>query len=643
MYTEHDNHLRRTRRRLTLFIMVALTVSLVGLVVNYMRPAVYESRAVIRVEDRSLGSIVKQATAPTGSDGNGVLVASVEALFTAGVGEEVWEELPELEGKPDTPEAMRAMVGLDLKNAENGVIGLAATGTDAAILPVILSKWLAKGIERTQGDIDQTDQNAVTYLTEQTEQYASEIRDKRAQIQAFQSENDIITLERDENRLIARLRGLTTSLNSAQEAESLAAAQVESITQAIQSGAPLQDGPETVKLAEIQSRLEGLEAEVNELLERYTMAYIELNPALKAVLRDRDAARRELRTARSQLSKSITARAKQTLAAARANTRRLRQDHDEARQKIADFSQKFAQYETLERELEFLDTQSQAVQDQLVQARLSLSSVTKPVTIAVIDDPTLPQEPTGPPYLRDTGIILAAALCLGLLSVLIYDFLDPRPRSDYDDMAERALGSVFTRLALNRERQSAPQPIHIEASAAPVAALGVQKQEDCPFRVLEDSELAALMNAADAQTKRIICLLLNGFSPEDIGELTREKLAQSQRSVHLPQSYFEDLAAAAHVASGQEGDALSEEDLNALLRTAAYDAGLMDAVDVNAMTVLHSYRAFLVAKGVALRDLDTLSGPLSPALRASYAVFKGDGPAAALEDIDIVHPLLKTA
>jgi integrase len=90
------------------------------------------------------------------------------------------------------------------------------------------------------------------------------------------------------------------------------------------------------------------------------------------------------------------------------------------------------------------------------------------------------------------------------------------------------------------------------------------------------------------------------------------------------------------------GEALSDNDLDALIACAAHDAGLTRPSEVNTHTLLHTYIAYLARKGVKLSDLDKVVGKTSPTVLAAYGVFSPPGTALPLDSIEPVYPALQT-
>ena len=90
------------------------------------------------------------------------------------------------------------------------------------------------------------------------------------------------------------------------------------------------------------------------------------------------------------------------------------------------------------------------------------------------------------------------------------------------------------------------------------------------------------------------------------------------------------------------GDPRSREDLEALVTMTAHDAGLADPELATAGGILHSYRIYLVRQGMRLADLDIVTGPILPSVRAAYSVHAPAGPAVPFDQIEIVHPALRS-
>ena len=76
---------------------------------------------------------------------------------------------------------------------------------------------------------------------------------------------------------------------------------------------------------------------------------------------------------------------------------------------------------------------------------------------------------------------------------------------------------------------------------------------------------------------------------------------------------------------------------------AAHDAGLAEPERASAGAILHSYLVYLVGQGMRLADLELVTGPIAPSIRASYAAHAPPGAARSIDQVETLHPTLRRA
>jgi integrase len=250
--------------------------------------------------------------------------------------------------------------------------------------------------------------------------------------------------------------------------------------------------------------------------------------------------------------------------------------------------------------------------------------------------------------MRDAGISVAASFLLALLSVWFYDFMNRPAR-------RAAVADIQPVFVSTPERSDLEQ---VAGDRLPYTNAPQALEQQLP-RELSNTEVLAQLEAAGPETRLLIVCLLTGLNTDEITALrwgdidldadTLHSHDQTGRAVvisppmraaiagYMPSDPDPD----APVLQDAGGEALSDNDLEALIACAAHDAGLTRPSEVNANTFLHTYIAYLVRKGVKLSDLDKVAGKMPPRVLAAYGVFSPPGAALPLDSIEPVYPALQ--
>ena len=462
-------------------------------------------------------------------------------------------------------------------------------------------------------------------------------------------------MERDENSLLARLNGLTTSLNTAKEEELNAQGELESIVTALNSGEPVIDLQNQRRMANLEQRLTALEEQIKEIEQRFTKSFMDIDPNIQAVLRQRDLIREQIADLREEAARTVLAAAEQRAASARVAVIGLEVEYEGSKRQIAEFSTRFAEHEALVSELEEMEIAYRQAKDKLLRREVNAErGITK---VEILESAVLPIEPIWPDYRRDAAIGVGGSLLLGILTVLLFDFF-VRPASTQDgDLGPDFGRGTLTRTGSLPTLDSVPlTQAEIEAGPPP-ATVSYQPAS----RVLEETEIEALMRAGDDETRLIIGLLLSGVAIDQITALRCGDVdcaaaqitvpSQPARAVTMPEvlrTGFESLLAGVDgpdnpLWQDHEGQPRSRGDLEALITMAAHDAGLAAPELASAGAIFHSYLVYLVGQGMRLADLEIVTGPIAPSVRAAYAAHAPAGTALPIDQVETVYPTLRSA
>jgi len=633
---------RRSHHRLRIFLAVFGLSCLLGLAYTFLRPPIYRSTATL---------VIAAAAADEAGQAANLQHAAIQHQVLAGrpllgkVMERLAGSAVASDGSPLTLSGVQDMVRV-VPIADTNLVELRAEGAGRELLPLLVNAWVDAYLETRSASEKTSADSTGAALRQQLADLEHRVTQKRGQLDRFRSQYDILSMERDENRVLARLKGLTTSLNKANEAQLIADANLRAIKDALAQGKPVVRAQDQAGIANLEQRAVQLQEHLRELEQRFTQAYIALDPKLKAIPRQLELVEQKIRLKREEGQQAALAEAEQAVQSTRQTAHELERQLDGLKRTATEFTARFAEHTALQQELEQLELLYRDTKERLVHTEIADKNPLPEVK--VLERASLADAPVYPQYLRDAGISVAASLVLGLFSVGLYEFFTRPPRHTVPPDVH----PVF--LSISDTRGLAQRPAMEELPASrPVAAL----EHRLP-RELAEAEVGALLNAADDATRLLIGVLLSGLTLDEAAALRWGHVDMDEGRIEVPGSNARtvqllgplkagfarctpaDSAGETPVWQDGNGAPLTADDLDALLICAAYDAGITNPSEASPQVLRHTYLAFLVRQGIRLGELQRVAGRLAPPTLASYGVFSLPGAGSALEDVDLLYPAL---
>jgi uncharacterized protein involved in exopolysaccharide biosynthesis len=644
---------RANRRRLLVFAGVFVTAAVVGLAYTFLRPAEY--RATARVQITPAGEPVRAEPAPGNAAGSPKpFLTEVEVLASRPVLAEVVARLGAAGDKladfgPDPIEGVRAALDI-VPVAGTNVVEIAARGGRPEVLAAVVNNVIEVYREHLANAYRSASGESMAQAAEEAQRLEASVAAKRRDVEAFRARHNIVSLEREENQVLARVKGLGASLNAANDRVATAEGKVRSLAESAAAGKAVVRSRDNPTLANVEQRLSQVREELRELERAFTPDYLAMDPRARA-LRSRIAElEQQLKVQREGSQQAALRDAEEELAAAREAARRIQQQMAADRQEVGQFTTRFNEYKSLQEELGHLETAyREAVQR---RAKLEATERGRMPSVRTLEAATIPQEVWRPLYLRDAGLSLAAALLLALLAVWLVELFNrPEPQPSVV-IAQPVVSGMLV--------HGAPQPVALPGRAravleAPDQAL-LSHQPILP-RELRGQEVDRIVWGADHETRIALLLLLHGVAPEELVELRwadvdleRRVLrvrGESPRELGIGGALERELAIEPGSSDGPVLRARGErpatlDDVATAFLYAAHDAGIERPSEITPAALRHTYVAFLVRQGIRFADLARVVGDLPPAALAAYGDLAPAGPRAALEAIELVLPALRT-
>jgi polysaccharide biosynthesis transport protein len=204
-------------RRLQIFAAVVLLVLVPGLAWDFLRPPQYRAAATVitaatPIPDDSRRLLAGPPTADVQHSAIQTRVLLGQELMARTL------ERVEVPGGdvPLDPDGLRDMLGVT-PVPDTQLVELSAVGGEPEGLAAVVNAWIAAYQDQRREAVEREVGDARDSLRDEHESLGGTIEAKRAELDAFRAEHDIVTLERDGNESVARLRALNEDLNRARD------------------------------------------------------------------------------------------------------------------------------------------------------------------------------------------------------------------------------------------------------------------------------------------------------------------------------------------------------------------------------------------------------------------------------------------
>ncbi len=650
---------RGNRRRLQVFLIVFLVALAVGLVYTYARPAEYRAQATIAVKTAGDVTPLPAAFAGPGS----ATVTSTEGGANAGT---IEAEAGLLTSRPLIEEALATLrrrgaelpefgtdpvQGIQAALAAEPVAGtnyirLTATGPEPHHLASLLNALIDAYSQQMLSSYTSSASTEIETLRQELASLDQRLAEKRKALEDFRESADIVSAERDENQILARVKGLAASLNQANEKLAEAEGRARSLRESLAAGKSVVRARDNPTLASLESRASQLRETLREHARTYTQEFMDMDPDLRGMrlrLNDLEA---QLAEERGRAGKVSLAEAEDELAAARQVQARLQKQLAEDRAAVHAFSRTFSAFKAMQEDLQQGEASRRSLSERLL--RTETSEMSRMPSVQVVEPATPPAEAWRPDYSRDAGISLGVALVLGLSAMGVVELFNrpPRPSNAPVILSQPWIAVGHDLPPGLAGRAAAP---HLPQSPPPAAQLTAPMDA---ARELSQAEVAALLQALPDEDLVWAGLSLCGATADEARSLGVADLDRGSASIRLlgartlplPPGLFERLESVLASAGGDDAAGVampaSDDECKRRLLCAAHDAGLEDPAGITPQTLRHTCIAYLVRQGLRFSDLDRVVGTLPADVLGEYAALSPAGPRKTLAQIDPLMPAL---
>lgn len=627
-----------------------LMVAIIGLIWVWARPAIYQSQAILHF------SYTQQISGEQVGVPQEQISLNSRRLTSNRVLDALRVRLEQQVGIQFSTEQLAQMLSTEMQ-LESRIINLYASGQNPNVLKPIVENWIALYLGELAQETEQTTQEELTSGEQKLSQLEEKIILQRAILDDFATSNNIVSLERDENRALSQIKSLSQAIDTAQEQKKEAQVELQNAQKAMSQGMPLSNPDDQQLLAEMRGQISGIEKRLADYALQYTDEYMRLDPAIVNQRRILERLRQEYQQAKESSEQGYVVALQRNLETLTARQNQMEAELIEVQKVAQAFNQKLGNYQQLNQELTQLEDQALILRAQLVEKEVQQPFKAK---INVLEAPFNPTFPIAPNYWWDSLLVLGLAVACSAIALLLYSFImrqkNPPAVVNSYTLVPSANGTTNT----PHEALSSPQDQDRLAHQQQPAKLAYQttpatnsNHSSQHFRLLSQDECQSLFRVANREGKKILGLLFSGVSVAELLALTEDCVDFASVKLHVPGQYQRTLSLDSGIIelfnhpSGQENPApplifaeLTIADLELMLVNMAHDAQLSYPDQLSTEVVRHTYLTFLVSQGARLNDIEQIAGYVSPGQLSVYRQVQRRGEPVDINQVSTIYPLV---
>ncbi len=661
-YTDPAEAARRiNRRRLTVFLFVFSLTLLPGLLWNLLRSPEYRANARVQITSGTVSS--QTVTTITGSSAELPpaqridLLTQAQVLTSRPLFEAVHRRLVK-EGHNAAFADADPIVALQNAVAATPIPGtdiveLQAIGASPQLMAKVVNTLIETYHEQSLASHGNLSQEALTNLRDEVERLGISITEKRTQLAAFRERSGVVSSERSENEALARIKGLSESLNKANEDAGKAEARLRTLRESAASGRSPVLSRDNPTLASIEQRISVTREQLRDMERTYTPDFMAMDPTARALRARLTELEQQLSASRASSQQAALISAEEEAAGARAAVERLRGQIEGQRRAAQVFSGNFQEAKAMEDDLVRIEGARRNASERL--AKLEATENTRLPGLTLIEAASVPEKPWRPDYLRDGLINLAVSFLLGLLAMWFVELFNRTSPSQTVGPTTVILSQPWLPPALTMESPGLLPGLRSDTTQRALPQMpggGVSLP-----RELTQDEVSALLAAADGDVRQLCALLLLGLTVDELKALAVKDFDPATLRLTVRDASARTLALPGWLALALEKRAGDDPEKPLLsnasgqppgaaeivhgITCAALDAGLESAASVSPEALRHTYILNLINQNVRFSDLAPLVGHLRGEELAAYAAISSGPRQVRGADVDPVMPALR--
>jgi succinoglycan biosynthesis transport protein ExoP len=526
------------------------------------------------------------------------------------------------------------------------IITLKANGSDPQILKPIIDAWIKVYLQLVASETQINNTDDLLDVDQQLEFLELKITEQAQLLQSFAGQNNITSLERDENRVLSQAKNLGANLDQALAEQAQTQALLDSLVESINNGESIVRPMDNAQIDAIKLSLQEVNANLSALSEKYTQAYLERDQAILAQQQKSLQLQALLEEQIKMSQVDYLLDVKRKLSAARGKVEKMNTQLVEQNKLTQVFSQNLEQYKRLDDALKALQNQAQTLKNQQIAQEVSKPFDAK---ISLLEPAFIPDFAIGPNYSLNSLISLIAAVIVAVLALLLFSFIFKQNGAASSNhfvlMPGQARANDYSIMGSAQNGQlAAPDP---RLSSALVTSASQS------LRLLNIDESQKLFSVANDQGKALIGLILSGVSVDELslikkGDCSQDYLMlqinnQFSRIISIQKNLAEVLQALCNNLTNEQtvwSNIKSQEDFVQLLVNIGHDAQITFPDQLSLNVLRHTYLTYLASQGARLNDIEQVAGYTSPSDLALYRNVNQQGKLLDLEQVQTEYPFV---
>ena len=290
----------------------------------------------------------------------------------------------------------------------------------------------------------ETNASASDFLQKRVADLQSQIRSGEERLINYAKNNQILSLDTNQNTVVQRLSDLNNRLSQAENDRIVAEAAYRAASENPTGSSPAEN--KDSRIAGLEQQLTGLRQQLEQLKVDYTEEW----PEVKKVQRQITAIEKELQRTRKRFTDNQLASLEQTYREASSRERALRNNFETQRNTVLNQNEAAINYRIIQQEI---DTNKVLLTNLLQRSRETEVILNgTPNNVHVVDRALVPDSPTGPQRTKNVVIAFIASLFGGIGLAFVLNWLDDTIRAS--DNFESQLGLPVIGMIPNANRNS---------------------------------------------------------------------------------------------------------------------------------------------------------------------------------------------
>ncbi len=633
---EKNDHIANRILKLKIFFLSFALIFCFGLFVNYSRPEVYQNSALI------LTTAPKDIDQPVTEIDLQHVTIQKNKFLSAAIITETFKSLSDYPAliSINSSKDLREMLSVN-STEDTNIITLYAQGPEPDILYLIINTWVDVYLKSTTKHIKDSVEQSTLKLENELRLLDAEVTSSHNELDTFRKHHHIDSTVREENTSAAKLKGLSKSLNHANEDVVKAKAHLDSVNLAIARGDVVVPQKDQRTLHNLEQRYQELKERLTELDKQYTRQYLALQPSLRILPDQIQQLEKEIYKKRRLGQRIVKDEAIRNYDSAKQVVKEIEYQLGQHKRKAAEFTSTFERHQQLINNLSSLEELQRQTRERLI--KIKSKQFTKFPQVNVLERASISAEQIAPNYLIGTAISFFIALIISGLIIWLYNFLTQPELESRNYLVTFPSWVKKERPPVQLNQSDRNQPI-IDPPATK------HLSQNSPTKILNQKQIITLLEDNETDVQQLIYLLLSGLTLEEISQLSPDQIRLEHDCIVIDSDKPRNVSIGSNLKTMLSNRLQqlwdyppqpNEADLYAMLHCAKENASIEDISEAKPLDqqLRYTYIDYLVRQGLKLSHLSQIVGDVSDHEMNIFSKLSSADSKKGIKDIYIIYPL----